>query len=91
MPYDQKQLDDLYLRARKVLGSEATQTLVSSKVRLNAFSVAMDRATKAMGSPDKVTDEQILGALQIAHEVFPVELELMSRVLSPPTPKPLDE
>lgn len=91
MPYDQKQLDDLYLRARQVLGSEATQTLVSSNVRLDAFSTAMLRATKAMGSPDKVTDEQILGALQIAHEVFPVKLEVMSKVYSQPTYRPLDE
>jgi hypothetical protein len=45
----------------------------------------MDRAIKAMGSPDKVTDEQILGALQIAHEVFPVQLEVMSKIYSQPT------
>ena len=87
MPYDQKQLDDLYLRARKVLGSEATQTLTSSTQRRQA----MLRATKAMGSPDKVTDEQILGALQIAHEVFPVKLEVMSKVYSQTTYRPLDE
>ena len=85
MPYDQKQLDDLYLRAKQVLGSEATQTLVSTKQRGQAFSVALDKAIKAMGSPDKVTDEQILGALQIAHEVFPVQLEVMSRIYSQPT------
>ena len=92
MPYDQKQLDDLYLRARQVLGSEATQTLVSSNVRLDAFSTAMLRATKAMGSPDKVTDEQILGALQIAHEVFPVQLEVMSKIFSPsPSETPKSE
>ena len=92
MPYDQKQLDDLYLRAKQVLGSEATQTLVSSNVRLDAFSTAMLRATKAMGSPDKVTDEQILGALQIAHEVFPVQLEVMSRIYSqPPSETPKSE
>jgi hypothetical protein len=40
----------------------------------------MSLAIKAMGSPDKVTDEQILGALQIAHETFPVELETLSRI-----------
>ena len=74
MPQDPKQLSDLFLRAKTVLGSEATQTLASSKPRLDAFSTAMQLATKEMGSPDKVTDEQILGALQTAHEVFPVEL-----------------
>ena len=41
----------------------------------------MLRATKAIGSPDKVTDEQILGAMQIAHEIFPVELETMARAM----------
>lgn len=81
MPYDQKQLDDLYRRASKVLGSDAVQTLTSSAQRLDAFSVAMDLATKEMGSPDKVTDEQILGALQIAHEVYPLELEIMVRAV----------
>ena len=75
MPYDQKQLDDLFLRASKVLGSEATQTLTSSRPRDDAYLKALQLATKEMGSPDKVTDEQILGALQTAHEVFPVELE----------------
>ena len=75
MPYDQKQLSDLLLRAKTALGSEATQTLTSSTPRRKAFSKGLQLATKEMGSPDKVTDEQILGALQTAHEVFPVELE----------------
>lgn len=81
MPYEQTQLDALYLRAKQVLGSDAVQTLTSSAPRLDAFSVAMDRATKAMGSPEAVTDEQILGAMQIAHEMFPVELETMARAM----------
>ena len=80
MPYDQKQLDDLYLRAKTVLGSEEWETLVNTKPRSDAFATAMSRAIKAMGSPDKVTDEQILGAMQIAHEVFPVELETLSKI-----------
>lgn len=79
MQHDQKQLDALYSRAKEVLGSEAVQTLTSSAPRLDAFLVAMKRATDAMGAPEKVTDEQILGAMQIAHEVFPVELETLSK------------
>ena len=74
MPYDPKQLNDLFLRAKTVLGSEAEQTLTSSRPRNDAYLTALQLATKEMGSPDKVTDEQILGALQTAHEVFPVEL-----------------
>ena len=81
MPYDQAQLNALFLRAKQVLGSEASQTLVSSTPRRQAFSAAMLRATKAMGSPEAVTDEQILGAMQIAHEIFPVELETMARAM----------
>lgn len=81
MAYDQKQLDDLLLRAKTVLGSDASRTLTQSTPRRQAFSVAMSRAIKAMGSPDKVTDEQILGAMQIAHEVFPVEMEVIIKCL----------
>ena len=87
MPYDQKQLDDLSLRAKRVLGSQAHQTLLQSKPRLRAYAIAMDRAIKAMGSPEKVTDEQILGAMEIAHEVFPVELEALSPIFSQQTAK----
>ena len=80
MPYDPKQVRDLFLRAKTVLGPEASHTLASSTPRRQAFSTAMSLAIKAMGSPDKVTDEQILGALQIAHETFPVELETLSKI-----------
>ena len=88
MPYDQKQLRDLLLRAKTVLGSEASQTLSSSIPRRQAFSTAMLRATKAMGSPDKVTDEQILGAFEIAHSVFPTELETLSKAYYRQTSEP---
>jgi hypothetical protein len=80
MQHDPKQVRDLFLRAKTVLGSEGNQTLQSSRPRNQAYLTAMSLAIKAMGSPDKVTDEQILGALQIAHETFPVELETLSRI-----------
>jgi len=80
---------DLLLRAKTVLGSEEAQTLASSPQRLQAFSQAMLRAVEVMGSPEQVTDEQILGAMQIAHEVFPVELETLSTTSSPQTSEPL--
>ena len=88
MPYEQTQVAALLLRAKQVLGSEASQTLGRSTPRLQAFSTSLDRAIKAMGSPEQVTDEQILGALQIAHRVFPVELETMSAMFSMPTTGP---
>ena len=53
--------------------------LLESKPRLRAYATALNGAVKAMGAPDKVTDEQILGAFEIAHEVFPVELEVMAK------------
>ena len=71
MPYDPKQLSDLFLRAKTVLGSEESQTLGKSTPRRQAFSTALNQAIKAMGSPDKVTDEQILGAFETALEVWP--------------------
>ena len=53
-------------------------TLASAKPRLDAFPTALSRAVWAMGSPEKVTDAQIFGALEVAHEVFPIELEMIS-------------
>ena len=79
MTYDQKELDALFLRAKEVLGPEASREIVSAKPRCDAFCTAMARATKAMGGPNNVTDEQILGALEIAHEVFPLELEVITK------------
>ena len=82
---DPTQRRDLLLRAKQVLGSEAAQTLASSRPRLETFSQAMLKAVEAMGSPEAVTDEHILGAMQIAHELFPVELETLSQMSSPQT------
>lgn len=81
MQHDPTQLRDLFLRAKTVLGSEGDQTLRSSRPRNQAYLTAMSRAIEVMGGPDKVTDEQILGAMQIAHEVFPVELEIMAKAI----------
>ncbi len=88
MPYDQTQLDALFLRAKQVLGSEESQNRGMATPRGEAFSVSLNRAIKAMGSPEQVTDEQILGAMQIAHEMFPVELETLSATYSTQTPRP---
>ena len=79
MTWDPAQIRELYLRAKTVLGPEVCQCLADSKHRFDAFNVAMSRAIKAMGGPDKVTDEQILGALEIAHEVWPIELEAIAK------------
>jgi hypothetical protein len=76
--YDPKQLDDLFLRARTVLGSEIFNSLPSSKPRNSAFLKALQLTTDAAGGPEKVTDEQILGAFETALEVWPVEAEIIA-------------
>ena len=76
--YDPKQLDDLFLRAKTVLGSDQITMIRSSKPRSSAFSTAIKLAIKAMGSPEKVTDGQILGAFEIALDVWPVEAEIIA-------------
>lgn len=81
MTYDSKQLDALFLRAKTVLGSEQWQTLAGYKPRRDAFTTAMSRAVKAMGGPETVTDEQIIGAIEIADEVFPVELGVLAKAM----------
>ena len=77
MVYDEKQLNALFLRAKAVLGEEQWQTLADYRPRRDAFTTALSRATKAMSGPENVTDEQITGALEIAEEVFPVELGVL--------------
>ena len=62
--------------------------LVSARQRGQAFSTALRGAIKAMDGPDKVTDEQILGAFEIANEVWPVELEVMARAFYRQTDEP---
>ena len=79
MTYDQTQLDDLFARARSVLGPEVLATFANCKPRQDAFMTALFRAVKAMEGPSNVTDGQILGALEIADEGFPLELEVMAR------------
>ena len=88
MPYDQKQYADLSLRAKTVLGLDSMRSLAQSTPRRQAYSIALSKAVKAMGSPSKVTDEQILGAFEIAHEVFPTELETLSKAYYRQTSEP---
>lgn len=79
--YDQKQLGALFVRVRKVLGPDECDAMSICKPRRDAFLYALSRSTKAVGGPENVTDDHIIGALEIAHEVFPVELETLSKAL----------
>jgi len=78
--YDPKQLDALLRRANQVLGSSTT-LLDSSKPRETSFLKALQLTTDAVGGPEKVTDEQILGAFETALEVWPVEAEIIARAM----------
>lgn len=78
--YDPKQLRDLFSRANQVLGSSTT-LLDSSKPREMAFLKALQLTTDAVGGPEKVTDEQILGAFETALEVWPVEAEIIANTM----------
>ena len=88
MSDEQEAIKELYRRAQDVLGPEAWDSLVSARQRGQAFSTALRGAIKAMDGPDKVTDEQILGAFEIANEVWPVELEVMARAFYRQTDEP---
>ena len=87
MKYDPKQLDALLRKANQVLGS-STSLLDSSKPREMAFLKALQLTTDAVGGPEKVTDEQILGAFKTALDVWPEKAELMSAMFSPQTSAP---
>jgi len=81
MTDQQQAIRALYRRAADVLGSEAWYSLVDVRQRGDAFSTALSRAAKAMDGAENVTDEQIVGAFEIADEVWPVDLEVMARTL----------
>lgn len=78
--YDPKQLDALLRKANQVLGS-STDLLQRSKPRETAFMKALQLTTDAVGGPEKVTDEQILGAFETALEVWPVEAEIIANTM----------
>ena len=70
--YEPVELDGLFSRAKQVLGIEKMQTLLVEP-RGNAFSVLMDKAIQTVGTPDQVTDEQILEAYKTALSECPLD------------------
>jgi len=74
--YDPAELKKLLVRCSHVLGSETYERVVGSPQRMNGFFTALDAAIKYNGKdPSKVPDVQIEGALKVALEVWPFELE----------------
>ena len=82
--YDQQQLDDLFLKIRQALGPDGYRSVMHPPPRRDAFLTAIKLAIKAMGRPDKVEEAQIIGAVEIADEVWPVEAEIIAHALHNP-------
>jgi len=77
--YDPAELEELLIRCSRVLGSETYERVVGSPQRSSGFFTALDAAIKYNdGEPSKVPDIQIEGALDVALEVWPFELEGVS-------------
>jgi hypothetical protein len=74
--YNPAELRTLLIRCSRVLGSETYERVVGSPQRSSGFYTALDAAIKYNdGEPSKVPDIQIEGALDVALEVWPFELE----------------
>ena len=82
---EQTPLDNLYLKAKQVLGSEAYKSVLNTPPRRDVFLKSMEMDVKAAGGQEKVTDQMILDNLKIAHEAFPIEAEVLSKAFSAQT------
>jgi len=83
--FDQQQLDDLFLRASKVLGSERWAS-TKSQPRMSAFQTLMTRRIKENNNqPELVTDEMIEGIYRTLDKLWPPEAESLLKAFSQPT------
>ena len=81
-PYNPDDLDKLLCRAIDLLGIGTLKAITQSPPRNDAFSTALGAAIKFNDcDPLKVTDDQIIGALEIADEVWPVEADVIATAL----------
>ena len=81
-PYNLDDLHTLLRRAKAILGADTLEMIVQSPPRNDAFFTALGAAIKANDcDPLKVTDGQIIGALEIADEVWPLEAEVVATAL----------
>ena len=80
--YNPDDLHTLLCRAKAMLGADTLEMIVQSPPRNDAFCTALGAAIKANDlDPLKVTDGQIVGALEIADEVWPLEAEVIATAL----------
>lgn len=78
-PYNSDDLHTLLCRAQAVLGADTLEMIVQSPPRNDAFCTALGAAIKANDcDPLKVTDCQIIGALEVADDVWPLEAEAIA-------------
>jgi hypothetical protein len=72
-------LNQLFLKADELLGTEIMNAVLRSPPRKSAFCTAVSAAIRASGNdPLKVPDIQIEGALEIALEIWPFEAEAVA-------------
>jgi hypothetical protein len=77
--YNPDDLDNMWHRIRAMLGADTLEMIMQSPPRNDAFRTALNAAIKANDyDPLKVTDGQIIGALEIANEVWPLEAEMIA-------------
>jgi hypothetical protein len=77
--YNPDDLKTMWRRIQAMLGANPLKLIIQSPPRNDAFRTALNAAIKYNDcDPLKVTDGQIIGALEIADEVWPVEAEAMA-------------
>jgi len=83
--FDQQQLDDLFLRASKVLGSERWAT-TNTQPRASALETLMElRVKENNNQPELVTDEMIEGIYRTLDKLWPPEAGSLLKAFSQPT------
>ena len=79
--YNPDDLKMLWHRIQAMLGDDTLKLIIQAPPRNDAFCTALDAAIKYNDcDPLKVTDGQIIGALEIADEVWPVAAEAMATI-----------
>ena len=74
--YDPVELNQLYVRCRKYLGSETYEHVVNSPPRWSGFIISLEADIKVNhGDLSKIKDKHFAYALEIALEVWPYEAE----------------
>ncbi len=83
--YNPDDLNVLWGRIQAMLGADTLKMVIPAPPRNDAFCTALDAAIKYNDcDPLKVTDGQIIGALEIADEVWPLEAEAIATTVFGP-------